>query len=94
MANDHTASDQRTDGDRAETDGSAPGRKLGDLDEALESLDYPTDDTMIVEAYGGYEVETRDGREPVAELLDADGDETYDSADDVRKRVLKVINRR
>jgi len=102
MAHDEQLSGQQTTGDdratqdraQTEADESDPGRRLGELDDALDTHDYPTTDAEIVDAYGEYEVETRDGWEPLAELLDPGGGGTYDSADDVRREVLKVVNRR
>jgi len=40
-----------------------PGGRLGDLDEALETQNYPTTTDELVEAYGDYEIETQGGTE-------------------------------
>ncbi|MGB9955656.1 DUF5789 family protein [Haloferax prahovense] len=70
-----------------------PGGRLGDLDEALKAHNYPTSTNELVEAYGDYEIETQDGTESVEEILALTEDQTYDSADDVRSRLLGLIHR-
>jgi len=92
LSGQHTSGDDRATQDRREED--EPGRRLGDLDDALETHDYPTTNAALVEAYGEYEVEIRDGWDPLEELLERDDEEPYDSADDVRRHVLGVVNRR
>ncbi|RDI71403.1 DUF5789 family protein [Halopelagius longus] len=67
--------------------------RLGDLDDALESHEYPTTTDELVEAYGDYEVQTRDGKESVESVLDSTGEQAYDSPDDVRSRILGLIHR-
>lgn len=83
----------RDRGDEAEPIRDEPGEELGDLDDALESHEYPTTTSELVEEYGDYEVETRDGWETVDEVLGETDDETYDSADDVRSRIQGLIHR-
>lgn len=70
-----------------------PGGRLGDLDDALETHDYPTTTDELVEAYGDYEIETRGGEESLEEVLAPTDNQTYDSADDVRSRILGLIHR-
>ncbi|WP_410767297.1 hypothetical protein [Haloferax sp. DFSO60] len=70
-----------------------PGGRLGDLDEALKAHNYPTSTNELVEAYGDYEIETQDGTESVEEVFASTEDQTYDSADDVRSRLLGLIHR-
>ncbi|WP_148416107.1 hypothetical protein [Haloferax sp. KTX1] len=79
---------------RDRADEPEPGKQLGDLDDALEVQDYPTTTEQLVENYGGYEVETRGGWAPVDEVLASVDNEIYDSADDVRERIQRVINQR
>ena len=67
--------------------------RLGDLDEALESHDYPTTTTGLVEAYGEYEVETQGDKKPLEDVLSSIDDRTYDSAEDVRRQILELIGR-
>ncbi|RYJ08079.1 hypothetical protein ELS19_15935 [Halogeometricum borinquense] len=70
-----------------------PGGRLGDLDEALEIQNYPTTTEELVEAYGDYEIETQGGTESLEEVLASTKNQTYDSADDVRSRILGLIHR-
>ena len=69
------------------------GGRLGDLDEALETHDYPTTTDELVEAYADYEIETQGGTESLEEVLASTDNQTYDSADDVRGRILGLIHR-
>ncbi|MFC6734497.1 MULTISPECIES: hypothetical protein [unclassified Haladaptatus] len=70
-----------------------PGGRLGDLDEALETHAYPTTTDQLVEAYGDYEIETQGGTESLDEVFSLTDNQTYDSADDVRSRILGLIHR-
>ena len=82
--------------DRAKEDramSGEPGGRLGDLDEALETQGYPTTTDELVEAFGDYEIETQGGTESLEEVLAPTEDQTYDSADDVRSRLLGLIHR-
>lgn len=71
-----------------------PGELLGDLDEALENHDYPTTTDDVIEAYGDREVESQNGWKSLDELLASINDETYNSPDEVRNRIQKLLNRR
>lgn len=70
-----------------------PSEQLGDLDDALETHDYPTTTDELVEAYGDYEIETQGGAESLEEVFAKTDNQTYDSADDVRSRLLGLIHR-
>lgn len=70
-----------------------PGGRLGDLDGALDTQNYPITTDELVEAYGDYEIETQGGTESLEEVLSHTEDQTYDSADDVRSRLLGLIHR-
>lgn len=67
--------------------------RLGDLDDALESHEYPTTTDELVEAYGDYGIQTRGGEESLEEVLAPTDNQTYDSADDARSRILGLIHR-
>ncbi len=69
------------------------GDRLGDLDEALKSHDYPATTDELVEAYGDYELETQDGKKSLEDVLSSTDDQRYDSAEDVRRRILGLIGR-
>ncbi|MGB9966241.1 hypothetical protein [Halobacterium sp. CBA1126] len=83
----------RARGDEKEPLGDDPSERLGNLDEALTSHDCPATTTELVEAYGEYELETQGGTKSLADVLSATDDQRYDSAEDVRRRVLGLIGR-
>lgn len=70
-----------------------PDRRLGELDEVLETQDYPTTTNELVEAYGEYDIETQHGTKSLEEILASTDDQTFVSADDVRSRILGLIHR-
>jgi hypothetical protein len=70
-----------------------PSAQLGDLDEALENQGYPTTTDELVKVYGDYEIETQGGTESLEEVLASTENQTYDSANDVRRRILGLIHR-
>ncbi|KAB7518042.1 DUF5789 family protein [Halosegnis rubeus] len=67
--------------------------RLGELDEALKSHDYPTTTNELVAAYGEYELETQDDKKPLEDVLSSTDDQTYNSAEDVRRQILELIGR-
>ena len=83
----------RNRGSEARAMSGDPGGRLGDLDEALETQNYPTTTDELVEAYGDYEIETQGGTESLEKVLAPTDNQTYDSADDVRSRLLGLIHR-
>lgn len=83
----------RNRADEAEPMREDPGEQLGDLDEALETHDYPTTTDELVESYGDYELETQGGRTSLDEVLAPTDNRTYSSADDVRSRIQGLIRR-
>jgi len=70
-----------------------PGGRLGDLDEALERQEFPTTTDELVDAYGDYAIESQGGEETLEEVLAPTDNQTFDSADDVRSRILGLIHR-
>lgn len=69
------------------------GGRLGDLDDALATLEYPTTTDELVEEVGDTEVETKNGTATVEEVLAPTDNQRYESADDVRARILGLIRR-
>jgi hypothetical protein len=67
------------------------GGDLGALGDALDSHDYPATTTELIEAYGEYDIEIRDGEQTLADVLASVDDELYDSADDARSEILNRI---
>lgn len=70
-----------------------PAGRLGDLDEALETQRYPVTTDELSGAYGDYEIETQRGTESLEEVCAPTENQTYESADDVRSRILGLIHR-
>lgn len=70
-----------------------PDKRLGELDNALEAEEYPTTTNELVEAYGDYDIETQHGTKTLEEVLASTDDQTFDSSDDVRSRILGLIHR-
>ncbi|MFB6150405.1 MAG: hypothetical protein ABEJ40_01235 [Haloarculaceae archaeon] len=62
---------------------------LDDVEAGIRSLEYPVTAAAVVEAVGDREVESTDGTYTVAELVPRTDEETYDSPDEVRARVLR-----
>ncbi|AHF99446.1 hypothetical protein HALLA_12290 [Halostagnicola larsenii XH-48] len=65
--------------------------RLGELDDELETLEYPATTDDVLEAYGDSEIDAQNGPKSVAEVLRPVGDESYESADDVRARILGLL---
>ena len=70
-----------------------PEGRLGELDDVLETEDYPLTTDELVDAYGDYEIETQGGEESLEEVLASTQNQTYESADDVRNRLLGLVHR-
>ncbi|WP_083899904.1 DUF5789 family protein [Haloferax denitrificans] len=70
-----------------------PDERLGDLNNALETHNYPTTTDELVDAYGNYEVKTQNGQKSLEEVFSSSDTKTYDSADDVRSEILKLTPR-
>lgn len=83
----------RTRADEAGPMRDDPVDQLGDLDEALETHDYPTTTDDLIEAYGDYQIETQGGWESLDEVLAPTDNQTYVSAHDVRSRIRGRIHR-
>lgn len=80
-------------GDESEPEPESGG-ELGALDAALETEHYPTTTHELIESYGNHEVESQRGWRSIAEVLAPVDDESYDSADDVRRRILGLLDRK
>lgn len=80
-------------GDEAEPPEADHAAERDDLDAALAEVDYPTTTEELVETYGDYWVETEDGWETLAAVLARTENEQFDYAEDVRRRIDRVLNR-
>lgn len=81
----------RADGDRAMS--GDLGELLGDLDEALETQEYPMTTNELVEAYGDSEIQTQGGTQSLEEVLARTDNQVFESEDDVRKQILGLTHR-
>lgn len=79
--------------DRSTIDERAQGGELNELDAALETQDYPITPDELIESYGDHEVESSGGSKSIEEIFTAIDDETYDSAQEVRDRILDQLHR-
>ena len=70
-----------------------PDERLGDLNNVLETHNYPTTTDELVVAYGNYEIKTQNGQKSLEKMLAPTDNQTYDSADDVRSEILKLTPR-
>jgi hypothetical protein len=75
----------------SDTDDREMGVELGDLDDDLESHEYPASTNELIEAYGDRELGLSRGTETVREALEPAGDETYESAQEVRQMIYNMV---
>lgn len=73
----------------AETEPALDAAELGDLEAALEDLEFPTTGAAIAEAVGDHTIETDAGNYAVAELVAETDGETFDAPDAVRVQVRR-----
>lgn len=89
MASDEEPAAGSADGDDSRTQGI----ELGDLDEALESHDYPTTPDELVDEYGDYEISLPGGSQAVSEVLglyEGAGEE-FEDAEAVREAIHTLV---
>lgn len=67
------------------------GVEFGPLADELEDEDYPIEKHEVVERYGDYELGLEDDDSTVREVLEPLGEETYESAEDVRQGILNMV---
>ncbi|SDR09213.1 DUF5789 family protein [Natronobacterium texcoconense] len=72
---------------------NAADDQLGTLDSILETHQYPTTTDDLIAEHGEFEVQSQDGETTLRELLEPIDDETYDSADEVQNRILRLLHR-
>lgn len=77
----------------SDSDDREQGIDFGDLEDELESHDYPVAKDDLVEEYGDRELDLPEGSTTFGEILDGyeptDGD--FESADDVRSAVMNMV---
>ena len=67
------------------------GVELGDLNDDLESHEYPASTDELVEKYGDHEFELPGGTETFREALGPLEDESYESAQEVRQMIYNML---
>ena len=97
---DERAADSRSRGERdrqavrVRTGEAEPvARELGDLDEALETHEFPTTANELIEEFGEWEVQSRRGWTSIEDVFARLDEETYDSPDEVRSRIQHLVHR-
>jgi len=88
------ASDDERDASTSESDDSRQqGAELGPLDEELESHDYPTTSTELVEEYGDYEIDLPGGSQRLEEVLGIleQNEQEYEEPEDARQAIYNLV---
>lgn len=65
----------------------------GDFEPPLEAREFPVTTDELTTTYGDYRVDTDDGSERLAELLEPADGETFGSPDEVRRRIDGLADR-
>lgn len=74
-----------------DTDDREMGIELGNLNDDLDSHEYPTTTDELIEEYGDRELGLPRGTETFREALEPVDDETYDSAEEVRQMIYTMV---
>ena len=73
-------------------DSRVRGVEFGDLQEDLESLDYPVSRETLVDRFGSRELDLVDGTTTIEDVLSRDpADRTYRSAEAVRRAAMRLV---
>lgn len=72
-----------------ETEPPVDERELGDLEVALDSVEFPATGAEVVATVGDRELDSAEGRHAVAELVPETDSETFETPEDVRVRVQR-----
>jgi len=67
------------------------GIDFGDVEDDLESEDYPVSADELLDRYGDREIGMSNGTESFREVLVTGGDEEFESADEVKQTVLNRV---
>jgi len=73
------------------TDERDMGLDFGGLDEELNAESYPLTNEELLAGYGDHEIEHANGAVQLRSVLDAQDDQTYESADEVQQSILNMI---
>lgn len=75
-----------------ESDDRELGVELGDLEDDLESADYPMDSEELMDRFGDRELDLQGGSETLRETLATGGEETFESAEEVEQAILNRVS--
>lgn len=67
------------------------GVELGPLADDLESESYPMETAEVIDEYGDRDLELQEGDATVRDLLEPQGETTYDSAREVKQSLLNMV---
>lgn len=73
------------------TDNRDMGIQFGDLTDDLESEEYPLSREELLEKYGDRELEHASGSTTLREVLTGEGQDTYESQDEVHQVILNMV---
>ncbi|RAW44622.1 hypothetical protein DQW50_13400 [Halorubrum sp. 48-1-W] len=73
-------------------DSRKQGVEFGPLADELEDEEYPIDKAALLERYGDRELELEGDTTTIRTVLEAQGEATYESADDVRRCVIGMVS--
>ena len=73
-------------------DSREQGVEFGPLVDELEDEEYPIDKETLLERYGDRELEMEDDTTTVRTVLEAQGETTYESSDDVRRSIIGMVS--
>lgn len=86
-------SEEEPDAESAGDENRSQGIELGELDEVLESHDYPTTADELVDEYGDREIELPGGSQRVEEILGLyeEDDQEFTDAEEVRQAIHNLV---
>lgn len=87
------ASEEEPDADSTDDESRSQGIELGELDDELESHDYPTTATALVDEYGDHEIVLPGGSQRVEEVLGLyeEDDQEFTDAEEVRQAIHNLV---
>jgi hypothetical protein len=74
-----------------DADSREQGVDFGSFADDLQSYDYPVTSERIVEEDGDERLDLVDGTKTVREVLEPQGEQTFDSPDDVQSAILNMV---
>jgi hypothetical protein len=93
MTNTGTDDEDNIEIEEADQGSRELGVEFGELDDELETHEYPTTADALVDEYGDHELELPNGEESFGEVLGpyTDADQQFTDAGEVRQAVLNMV---